>query len=759
MKKITSCVVLSLCLIATVWAQAFTIRDIRVEGLQRISAGTVFTYLPVKIGSNIGAEDFPRIIRELFKTGFFTDVNLARDGDVLVIDVVERPSIAEIEISGNKDISTDDLTASLKDIGLAEGRVFDRALLEQVEQELLRQYFGRGKYGVRVESDVRELPRNRVAISLEVSEGVAARIRQINIVGNEDFDDDDLLDEFQLQTPGLITVLTKDDQYSKQKLTADIETLRTFYLDQGYLQFKVESTQVSISPDKKDIYLTINITEGEPYTISAINLSGELILPEDELRGLITIQEGEVFSRTKVNENLQRLGERLGEEGYAFADINTAPDIDEDAKKVALNVVIDPGRRVYVRRINFAGNLKTNDDVLRREMRQAEGGWFSTKDINRSRTRLQRLDFLSDVNLETTPVAGTDDQVDIDIEVAEQLSSSVTFGIGYGQTEGILLNAGVDFRNFLGTGNELGFNFNNSSSDTLYSLSYNNPYYTTDGVSRGFRISYQETDASENNTADYVIDRFLGLLQYGFPLNEFDSIRFGIGGEHLDLKTTDNSPQEIVDFLAANDDNYLNFKLNGGWSRDSRNRAFFPTEGALNRISLETAFPGSDAEYYKIDYRHSSYYPLTKSLTFLVRTNLGYGDGYGDFNELPFWENYLAGGLRSVRGFKTNTLGPRYSSNNEPSGGGARITGGAELITPIPFLKESKNFRLSAFVDVGNVFATPSDFDADQLRYSGGVMFMWLSPLGPLAMSLAEPLNDESGDELERFQFSFGIPF
>ena len=737
---------------------AFTISDIRVEGLQRISAGTVFNYLPAGVGSTISPADYAEIIRALFKTGFFTDISLARDGNVLVINVVERPSVAEINISGNKDISTDELLTALRDIGLAEGRVFDRALLDRIEQELINQYFGRGKYAAKLDVAVRTLPRNRVAIDLTVSEGVAARIRQINIVGNQDFDDDDLLDQFQLTTSGIITILTKSDQYSKQKLEADIEALRSFYLDRGYLRFNVNSTQVSISPDKKDIFITINITEGEPYTIRDVNLRGNLLVPEEELRGLITLQEGEVFSRSEANQVVQALADRFGEDGYAFAVINTIPNLDDATSQVDLTFAIDPGRRVYVRRINFTGNLKTNDDVLRREMRQAEGGWFSTKDIKRSQIRLQRLPYLADVQVDSQPVPGSPDQVDIDVAVEERNSGSLNVGLGYGQTEGFLFNAAVSQSNFLGTGNEVGFAFNNSDSDTLYSLTYNNPYYTPDGVSRGFRLSYRETDAGENNTADYVVDRLLGLLNYGFPLNEFDTWRVGAGLENLHIKTTESSPQEIFDYLDENGDDFWNIKLESSWSRDSRNRVIFPTEGYLNRVGLEVALPGSDTEYYKIDYLHRGYFPLNDTLTLTWRGVLGYGDGYGDQDALPFFENYFAGGLRTVRGFETNTLGPRYS-NGEASGGGVRVVGGTEVISELPFLADSDNFRISAFFDIGNVFETPSDFDAGELRYSTGLSFMWISPLGPLALSYALPINDEDDDDVENFQFSFGVPF
>ncbi|MDX1605347.1 MAG: outer membrane protein assembly factor BamA, partial [Candidatus Competibacterales bacterium] len=500
------------------------------------------------------------------------------------------------------------------------------------------------------------------------------------------------------------------------------------------------------------------ITEGGRYTITDIGLSGDLIVPKDELRALIDIEPGASFSRTRVGAAAQALVDRLGRDGYAFASVNPVPEVDESAREVALNFVVDPGERVYVRRINFSGNLKTQDPVLRREMRQAEGGWFSTEDIERSQTRLQRLKYLSGVSIESEPVPGTTDQVDLEVQVEERPAGSVTFGVGYGQTEGFLLNAGVTQDNFLGTGNEIGFAFNNSDADTLYSLSYNNPYYTPDGVSRGFRINYEETDADELNTADYLIDRLDGQLNYGFPFNETDTLRVGIGVEQLDIKTTDDSPPEIIDTLERDGDEYFNYTLVSSFARDSRNRLIFPSRGSLDRVSAETALPGSEAEYYKISYRHQSYFPFTRTLTFSVRGFLGYGDSFSGDDGLPFWERYFAGGLRSVRGYKTNTLGPRFS-NDEPRGGDLLLIGGTELISPIPFLQDSENFRVSAFFDAGNVFDSSDTFDAGELRYSVGLSFTWISPLGPLAFSLAQPLNEQEGDETETFQFSVGVPF
>ena len=759
--KLYRCLLFSLGLLvaaSAVRAAEFVVQDIQVEGLQRISAGTVFNYLPVQVGSSISDKDYPEIIRALFKTGFFTDVNLERRGNVLVVTVTERPAIAEVRITGNKDISTEDLQKSLKEVGLAEGRVFDRSLLDKVEQELLRQYYSRGRYAVQVKTQVQPLERNRVAITLDISEGAVASIVQINIVGNKAFTEKELLGLLQSSTPGWFSFFTKDDQYSKQKLAADIETLRSFYLDRGYLKFNVESTQVSITPDKQDVYVTINVTEGEPYTIEDVRLAGNFgVVQEQELQQLITLKPGETFSRTKTGEITKKIGERLGEEGYAFANVNTVPQVDDENRKVALTFVVDPGKRVYVRRINFQGNTKTEDEVLRREMRQAEGSWYSTKDLNRSKTRLQRLDYLESVNVETPAVPGANDQVDVNYTIVERPSGSLMFGIGYGQESGLLLNASVTQNNFLGTGNQLALVLNNSDSGENYSFTFNNPYYTLDGVSLGFRAFYQNIDASELNTANFVRNAAGGQVLFGFPLNEFDTLRLSPGYQHIWIDTTSETPIEIDQYLRENGDTYDQITLDASWARDSRDRTIFPTSGGLNQMVGQLALPGSTAEFYKLNLRSVAYFPLARWLTWSVSGEIGYGDGYGDADGLPFFENYYAGGLRSVRGWKANTLGPRYS-NDEPSGGAFKTVASTQLIMPVPFMDKSENIRVAAFFDIGNVFATPSDFDANELRYSVGLSGLWISPLGPIVLSVAAPLNEQSGDETEVFQFSFGVP-
>jgi outer membrane protein insertion porin family len=741
-------------------AGEFVVQDIQVDGLQRLSAGTVFNYLPVQAGATISEKDYPEIIRALFKTGFFTDVNLERNGNVLVVTVTERPAISEVRIEGNQDISTDDLKKALTQVGLAEGRVFDRSLLDKVEQELLQQYYSRGRYAVQIKSQVQPLERNRVAITIEISEGAVASIRQINIVGNKAFTEKELLSLLQSSTSGWFSFFTKDDQYAKQKLAADIETLRSFYLDRGYLKFNVESTPVSITPDKKDVYITINVTEGEPYTIDSVQLTGDFgVVPEAELRQLIDIKPGETFSRAKITEVTKNIGERLGQEGYAFANVNTVPQINDESRKVDLAFMIDPGRRVYVRRINFQGNTKTQDEVLRREMRQAEGAWYSTKDLDRSKTRLQRLDYLESVNVETPAVPGTNDQVDVNYTVVERPSGSLMFGVGYGQDSGVLLNASVTQNNFLGTGNQMSVVLNNSSAGENYNIFYNNPYYTVDGVSRGFRLFYQNIDSSELNTASYIRNAGGGQITFGFPLNEFDTLRLSPGYQHLWIDTTTSTPSEIIQDLDENGDTYDQITLDASWSRDTRNRTIFPTDGSLNQIAGQFALPGSTAEFYKLNYRGIAYYPLARWLTWTFGGEVGYGDGYSGTSGLPFFENFYAGGLRSVRGYKSNTLGPRYASNNEPSGGAFKTIASTQFILPAPFMEKSENVRVAAFFDVGNVFATTSDFEANELRYSVGLSGLWLSPLGPIVLSVAAPLNDQSDDETEVFQFSFGVPF
>ncbi|MBI5463199.1 MAG: outer membrane protein assembly factor BamA [Gammaproteobacteria bacterium] len=733
----------------------FTVTDIRVEGLQRIAPGTVFSYLPVKTGDTFNETRSTEAVRALFKTGFFKDVRIERDNGVLVVVVEERPAISSIEITGNEDIETEPLMDSLKEIGFAEGRVFDRSLLEKVEQELQRQYFSRGKYGVKITTTVTPIERNRVGITLAVSEGRAARIKQISIVGNTVFDDKALLEEFQLSTPTLLSFYTGVDQYSKQKLSGDLETLRSFYLDRGYINFNIDSTQVSITPDKKDIYLTINITEGEQFKVKEVRLAGDLVVEPTELFPLVQLNPGDVFSRKRVTDTVEKVSEKLGDKGYAFANVNTIPEIDNETKEVVVTFFVDPGKRVYVHRINMSGNTTTRDEVLRREMRQMEGGWFSTSAVERSKTRLDRLGFFEEVNVETPTVPGTTDQVDVNYAVTEQPSGNLMVGVGYAQSSGILFNASVTQDNFLGSGKRVSLAFNNSDVNTVYSFSYLNPYYTIDGISRGFGLFYKETDAGEANIADYSLDTFGGNVNYGIPINEFDTVRLNAEYENLDISSTAFSSAEIRQFLTDHGNQFDNVKLTGSWAHDTRNKTIFPDRGSLQRASLESTVPGLDLQYYKLGYEAQAFAPLTKLFTLKLNGELGYGDGYGDFDALPFFENYYAGGVRSVRGFEDNTLGPK-DSLGDPLGGGFRAVGNVELLFPPPFFTKTNSFRMSTFMDLGNVYPSYSDFDAGDLRYSVGVGATWLSPLGALSFSLAKPLNDKDGDQVQVFQFTIG---
>ena len=738
--------------------ESFEVADIRVEGLQRISAGTVFNYLPVKVGDLLTTEDSEAAMRALFRTGFFNDIYLEREGNVLVVNVKERAAISSIEITGNEDLETEALLEGLEQIGLAEGRVFDRSLLDKVEQELQRQYYSRGKYSVKIDATVTPLERNRVGILIDISEGRVARIRQINIVGNHQYTDEELKDDFTLEPPNLFSFVTKSDQYSKQKLSADLEILRSFYLDRGYLNFNINSTQVSITPDKRDIYITINITEGEQYRIREVTLSGDLVLQPEELFPLVRINPDDVFSRKRVTEAVDRISEKLGDQGYAFANVNTVPDLDDETNEVDLAFFVDPGDRVYVRRVNVSGNVTTRDEVLRREMRQMEAGWFSAEKVERSRTRLQRLGYFEDVNVETPTVPGTTDQVDVNYSVTEQSSGSITAGLGYAQTSGVLFNVAISQDNFLGSGKRVSFAFNNSDINTVYNFSYVNPYYTVDGVSRGFGIFFRETEADEANLSDYSTDSFGGNVSFGIPINEYDTIRFNAEYENLELKKTNSSPDEVTDFIDDHGDQYNTLRLTGSWSHDTRNKAIFADKGGLQRFVVEAAVPGSELEYYKVDYRQQRYVPLTRNLTLEMSADIGFGDGYGDFDELPFFENYFAGGVRSVRGFEDNSLGPLDSKNN-PIGGSMKLVGGAELFFPVPFLEASNSYRMSAFFDIGNVYDGVDSFDASDLRYSVGLGGIWLSPMGPLAVSFGFPLNDESEDDVQNFQFTFGSFF
>ncbi len=740
------------------FAQDFVVRDIRLEGLQRISAGTVFNYLPVKVGESATQATTADAIKALFATGFFQDVKIERDGDALVVVVQERPSIATIEFVGNKSLATEELLESLKQVGFAEGRIFNRLVFDQVEYELRNTYFSAGKYGVKLDSTVTPLERNRVGIQFDVSEGAVARIKEINLVGNSVFDDDELLDLFNLSTTRVTSFITKSDQYSKQKLSADLETLRSYYLDQGYINFDVDSTQVSITPDKLFVYITINLSEGDQYTISDIKLAGDWQVPNEELFELVTVDRGGVFSRREVTETSALLGERLGVDGYAFANINAVPDINEETKQVDLTFFIDPGKRVYVRRLNFAGNTKTRDEVLRREMRQLEGSWVSTAAIERSRVRLERLNFFRDITIETPAVPGTTDQVDVNIGVTEASTGNLLAGAGFSQTQGLVLDLGVSQDNFLGTGNRVSIRFNNSDVSRNFSFSWFNPYWTVNGVSRGFEAYYRKTDADNANVSDYELDELGGALNFGVPISEFNRINFGVAVAHQEFNVGDDASDEVRAFEAESGGEFNTVRFTGSWASDSRDNRLLPTSGALTRLSGEVTVPGLDLNFYKTRLKHQRYLPLFGNFVLSLNGEVAYGDGFGDTNGLPLIENLFAGGPRSLRGFRANTLGPR-DSNDEPLGGSFKTVGNVELIVPTPFAPDSKTIRVSGFLDGGNVFSSTDDFELEDFRYSAGVSGTWISPLGPMTFSFAVPLESEAGDDKQQFQFLLGTTF
>ena len=751
-------------LLAVLWAgvvsavETFAVSEIRVQGLQRISEGTIFNYLPIEIGDELGDSKSAEIISTLYKTGFFKNIELLRDGSALIVKVLERPSIASISITGNSEISSEDLETGMENAGLTKGRILDISLLDRIELDLQQQYVIRGFYAVEIETEVTATGENQVDVKINIQEGEVALIRQVNIIGASNFDEDDLLDEFELGIPAFYSIFSSRDQYSKQKLAADIETLKSFYLDRGYINFNVVSTQVSITPEKKSVFITLNINEGEQFSISSIELAGDLIVPESELKALMNVEAGDTFSRRKVNAISSAISDRLGNEGYAFANVNAVPEINAENKQVSLTYFIDPGKRVYVRRINISGNEQTDDEVIRREFRQMEGAWLSTTKLNRSQVRVQRLGYLDQVTLETPLVPGSSDQVDVNMSVAERASGSLMLGVGYsGGGGGLLLNASVSQDNFLGSGERISVEVNTSKANKVYSFSHTNPYYTLDGVSRSIRVSYRQTDASQLNAANYIADVVGGTITYGIPMSEYDTVRLGVGYDNTAIQTTSRTPQSYLDFLEENADTFDVFKLSLSWSHDTRNRTVFATEGFVQTLSTDITIPVSKLNFYKVASRSRWFYALSKRMTTAVEAEINYGDSYGDTTELPFFERFYAGGTNSVRGYRSSTLGPR--ENGKALGGDFRVVGSAELIFMPPFTEESSTVRMSLFWDVGNVFDGIDYYNSAELRQSVGVSLIWLSPIGPLSFSLSNPLNDKPSDNTESFQFTLGSAF
>jgi outer membrane protein insertion porin family len=743
---------LSSCAIA---AEPFVVRDIRVEGVQRTEAGTIFNYLPIKVGERVDDEKIAQAVKALYATGFFRDVRLEAQGDVLVVVVQERPTISSITFVGNKEFDTDTIKKALKDIGIAEARIFDRSALDRAEQELKRQYITRGLYGAKVQTTVTPQERNRVALNFTIEEGDAAKIARINIVGNKAFTEKELLNAMTLTTPGWFTWYTKNDQYSKQKLSADLETLRSYYQNRGYLEFNVESTQVSITPDRDNIYITLNITEGPRYTVGDVRIAGDLVVPEPELDALVRIKPGEVFSRERLQASAKAISDRLGAEGYAFANVNAVPELARDKSTASFTFYVDPGRRAYVRKINISGNPKTRDEVIRREFRQLEGAWYDGPRIERSKIRVKRLGFFDDVNIETPPVPGTNDQVDIDVTVVEKSTGNLLAGVGYSSSEGVVLSASVSQQNIFGSGNALTIAVNTSRFNRTYAATYFEPYWTVDGISRTTEVYDKTLDASGLAIAQYGSHTLGFAMSFGVPVTESDTINYGGRFEQTKITLFSDSPpvyQNFVNEFGATSNAYI---ASAGWSRDTRDDILYPTRGRLQSVAFETGLPVGDIAYYKIQYLHAWFYPVYGDFVLMLKGNVGWADGLNE-KPLPFFKAFYAGGIGSVRGYENSSIGPKDIFGNT-LGGRRLIVGNAEVFYPI--IKGDKAVRGSVFLDAGQVWANGSQPENESFRYSTGIGVSWSSPLGPLKFSYGIPLNAKSSDRQQRFQFTAGTNF
>jgi outer membrane protein insertion porin family len=788
----------------------FVVGDIRVEGLQRISEGTVYNYLPVNIGDRLDQRRIQESVRALFATGFFSDIEVRRDGATLVIVVLERPSIESFEISGNKDIKTEDLQKSLRAVGLATGKTFDRSVLEEVQSYMTDQYFSRGKYAVRIDPKVEEVPGNKVRIKIEVDEGKRARIRQINLVGNEAYDDKELLDAFALRTPNWLSWYKQDDRYSRESLQGDIETLQSYYQDRGYANFDVESTQVAIAPEKDDIFITMNLREGEVYKVGEVKLAGTMKVPEAELKRMLMIQPGQVYSRKLITQTQELLGLRLGVEGYAFAKIDPVPQANEEAKTVDLTFFIDPGNRAYVRRINFINTTAIDDEVLRREMRQLEGSYLSNTLLERSKERLQRLPYIEKVDFETTPVPGSPDLVDVDFDIKEGLPGQFSGGVGYSESQSFILNGSFVHSNFMGSGERLAVELLSGRYSQSYAVSHTDPYTNVDGLSRTMGFQFRDITQYVSAASDFSTQTMSATLEFGYPITEFQGVRFGVIAQMSDLIVNPSgSAPEAVDWVKTNGNPYTrliereipdgpddgtdpdivtttlfgtkfnSYEIVGGWHYDSRNRAIFADRGMRHSISLAATAPGSEVDYYVFNYDYLQLFPIARKWTAAVSAEIAFGDALGDdTSALPPYRQFFAGGPDSVRGFSESRLGPKDGFGN-PYGGNLKVIGRAELLFPVPE-KWRASTRISAFFDMGNVFSqgagirfvgidgvTPVDyeFDYNELKQSAGLAVQWLAPLGVFRFSYAVPLNEFKGDgvryedEVERFQFTIGSAF
>jgi outer membrane protein insertion porin family len=751
---------------------SFVVRDIRLEGLARLSAASVYATLPINAGDTVNAARIEEAVRALFKTGKFEDIQVGRDGDVLVLQLTERPTIVSIDLSGNKSIDKDNLLKGLKSAGLAEGEVFQRATLDHVKSELERQYIAQGRYASHIDVEATPKPRNRVALTIKIKEGPASKIRSINFVGNKVFDDEALRDVFQLKASHFTSFFKGDDKYSREKLAGDIERLRSWYKDRGYVNFTIDSTQVKLTPDKKDVAVNINISEGEQFRFGEVKLAGELPVSEDVLKQLILVRQGDIFSQSGLTQTSKLITRRLGNDGYIFAEVNAIPDVHNDTRIADVTFFVNPGRQAYVRRINFSGNQKTDDNVLRREFRQYEGALASSEKIDLSKLRLQRLGFFEEVNAEPVRVAGSPDQVDVNVKVQEQPSGSISASVGYSQGAGLIFSGSVSQSNFLGTGNRFSLGLSSSEVTDSYNLSFVNPYFTLDEVSRGYNFYYRATKLDSLNVSTYTTDSKGANINFGYPIDETERISFALGVDQTDINLGSGGlvSQYVADFVAAQGNSYLTYTGSLSWSRNTLNRGIFADRGASQSLSLDFAWPGSDLTYYRLNYNNQLYIPISGPWAGRLHGSVGYGDGYGDDVRLPFYKNYFGGGFGSVRGYRDNRMGPRscavalcpFDPEPEVVGGNMLVEGGVELILPTPFAANNRKVRTVLFLDAGNVFDTeiPGYYpDIEGLRYTTGISLSWLTAIGPLSFSLARPLNKELGDQTRVFQFSIGQGF
>ncbi|MCH9828588.1 MAG: outer membrane protein assembly factor BamA [Gammaproteobacteria bacterium] len=739
---------------------AFTIRDIRAEGLSRLDLGTVLTYLPVQVGDQLNEQTARQSVRALYGSGLFQDVSLSSEGDTLIVNVKERPAITSFEITGNEKIGGDELNESLSQLGLAEGELFKRSLLDGVGQELRRQYYANGYYDVAVDSKVIEQGNNRVKIEIEVTEGKVTKIKEINIVGATAFPREELLEQFELHRTNWMP-FQRTDRYSKQQLSGDLETLQSYYQDRGYLKFEILSVQVALSPDKKEIYITINVNEGQVYTVEDRRFSGDTILNEKFLEYLTTTNAGETFSRKQATESADRIEAALSDVGYAFAEVTPIPEVEDESRKVTLNYFVQPGKRTYVHHIGFSGHGSTNDETLRREMRQLEAAPFSKSAVERSRVRLERLAFVESVEVDTQPVPGTDDLVDINYTIKERPPGSVQFGVGFSGSSGFVLSGSVTHSNFMGTGNRIAVTAENNSYSKQLSFSWTDPYFTEDGISQTISTTYRKSDRIIRYSSGFSTNTISANLIYGIPLSEFVAVRIGGGIEDTAVQTfASASSDEVLSFVVDNGSHYFNFLARTGIGRDTRNRTIFASRGSLQQLNLDVAVPGSDLTFYTVSFNAEQFVPIYKRFFLDINGTVGYADGYGSTKKIPPYENFFAGGSRTVRGFRDGTLGPRDTPNDNPYGGKLRTTMQNELIIPLPFAADGNSTRLAAFFDIGNVFAEPGEFEFDELRRSAGIAFRWFTPfLGILNLSYSYPLNEQPEDEVDRFQITFGSGF